>query len=198
MKTLFLTAALLALTFSAIAQELVSDSKDVIEWNEYYHLTWDDFQDAPTRESIGDAGTSVSIKAKPYYIKRQIMYDVDVYFDRRQSWKREKSAALLAHEQLHFDIAELYARMIRKKIATLQERGETDIKVYNAEIKQILNESNETDRRYDLETLHGALTKKQSQWEHLVKQQLSGLKGFKKRKKIITIKDAKDRDLIFG
>ena len=198
MKNLLFIAVLSLLSVSAFGQELVNDSKDVIEWNEYYHLTWDDFMGKPTPESIGDAGTSVNIKAKPYYIRHQIMYDVDVYFNRKQSWKRERSDALLKHEQLHFDIAELYARMIRKKIAELQERGITDVKIYNEAIREILTESNEADRRYDLETLHGALSKKQAHWEDLVKQQLLGLKDYKKRKKIITIREAKDRELIFG
>jgi predicted secreted Zn-dependent protease len=181
------------------AQKLVNDTKDLLEWNEYYQLSWDDFQGRPTPESIGDAGTAVNIKAKPYYIKHQIMYDVDVYFDRKRSWARAKSDALLRHEQVHFDIAELYARKIRKRVTTLQENGVSDIKIYNAAIKEILEESNEADQEYDLETLHGALTKKQLSWERRVKEQLQGLKDYKKRKKVITANDAlKKRQLIFG
>jgi hypothetical protein len=190
---------LLASYFGAISQTLVNDSKDLLEWNEYYQLGWDDFQGQPTSESIGDAGTAVNIKAKPYYVKRKIMYDVDVYFNRRQSWARAKSDALLRHEQLHFDIAELYARKIRKRVVTLQENGVSDIKIYNAAIKEILEESNDADRQYDLETLHGALTKKQLFWERRVKEQMQGLKDYKKRKKVITANDAlKKRQLIFG
>jgi hypothetical protein len=195
-KLLLFFFAIVSITGSA--QEFVNDSKDVIAWNEYYHLTWDDFLGQPSSESIGDAGTAVNIKAKPYFIKNQIMYDVDAFFNRRQSWKRERSDALLRHEQLHFDIAELYARMIRKKVVELQERGINDIKVYNAAIKTLLEESNEADQRYDLETLHGALSKKQAYWELRVKEQLAGMKDYKKRKKIITARDLKYKELIFG
>jgi hypothetical protein len=188
---------LLMCVSNATPQTLVNDSRDLLEWNEFYQLAWDDFQGQPTAESIGDAGTAVNIKAKPFYIKRRIMYDVDVYFNRKQSWARAKSDALLRHEQLHFDIAELYARKIRKRIVALQENGVSDIKIYNSAIKQILEESNDADRQYDLETLHGALTKKQLIWERRVKEQLQGLKDYKKRKKVITANDAlKKRHLI--
>ena len=182
-----------------MAQRLVNDSRDLLEWNEYYQLSWEDFQGSPTAESIGDAGTSVTIKARPYHVKHQIMYDVDVFFNRKKSWARAKSDALLKHEQLHFDIAELYARRIRKKITDLQENGVNDIKAFNTAIQQILEESNEADHRYDLETLHGALSKKQLHWESMVKEQLQGLRDYKKRKKVITVNEAlKKRDFIFG
>jgi hypothetical protein len=98
-----------------VAQNLLNDSQDLIEWNEYYSLTWEDFQGTPDKQAIGDAGTAVQIKAKPFYVKDQVQYDVEALFNRKKSWSRGKSESLLQHEQLHFDIAELYARKIRKK-----------------------------------------------------------------------------------
>lgn len=169
----------------AWSQSDVDPAIDQLSWNEFYKLQWDDFQGEPDEQSLGDAGTAVMIKAKPFLVKNRIKYDVAAIFNRRKSWVRDKSASLLAHEQLHFDIAELYARKIRKKIAEMNERGINDIKVYNAAIHQLLLESNEVDERYDLETLHGAMSKKQAAWVRQVKDELAQLKAYRKTKRVI-------------
>ena len=160
-------------------------SSDLLEWNEFYKLSWEDFQGSRTANAIGDAGTAVSIKAKPYMVQKKIKYDVYAYFNRQKSWAVDKSTELLEHEQLHFDIAELYARKIRKRISELSSRGVDDLDKYNAEIKRLLEESNAADVEYDLETLHGALPRKQLAWETKVKKELQDLDDFKKEKKVI-------------
>jgi predicted secreted Zn-dependent protease len=171
----------------------------LLEWNEYYTLTWEDFQGQATEGSMGDAGTAVQIKATPYYVKDKVRYNVFAYFDRSKSWSRDQSTLLLAHEQLHFEIAELYARKIRQKIADLEKKGVNDVKTYNAAINAILNESNEVDQRYDVETLHGAMQKKQAQWQKTVKQELQSLKFYKKPKNVISVgKRLSSQPLIFG
>lgn len=169
----------------ASAQEQLDAAIDQLSWNEFYKLQWDDFQGEPDINSLADAATSVSIKAKPFLLKKRIEYDVVAVFNRRKSWARDKSPSLLAHEQLHFDIAELYARKIRLKIRQLNRQGVNDIKVYNTAIHQLLEESNEADQQYDIETLHGALSKKQAAWVARVKDELASLRTYKKTKRVI-------------
>src|SRR5687767_8341950 len=121
-------------------QPAADPGTESISWNEFYRLQWHDFQGKPGDESIGDAGAVVQIKAKPFIVKKKINYDVVALFNKRKSWTRDQSDALLAHEQLHFDIAEVYARKIRKKIEELNRRGVNDIKTYNAAIHELLLE----------------------------------------------------------
>lgn len=156
-----------------------------ISWNEFYKLQWDDFQGKPNTDSRGDAGTAVVIRAKPYLQKKRVKYDVVAIFDRNRSWVRDKSSSLLAHEQLHFDIAELYARKIRKRISGLTDQGVKDVAVYDRAIRGLLVESNEVDMQYDIETLHGALQKKQAAWSMKVNEELARLDKYKKPKRII-------------
>ena len=156
--------------------------KHYIEWAEDYSLCWGDFNGKPGIEAIGDAGTAVAIKAKPYMVKNKIHYDVHALFNKNKSWYRDQSSTLLAHEQLHFDIAELYARKARKKIKELAAAGERDLKVYNSEVQKILNESNLVDQRYDIETLHGAMTNKQKEWHERVKAGILALEKYKHHK----------------
>ena len=174
-------------TSNAQSQSAVVDERSTITWNEFYKLQWHDFQGDPQESSIGDAGTVVQIKAKPYLVKKQVRYDVYALFNRKKSWARDYSESLLAHEQLHFDIAELYARKIRKKIRELNDRGVNDVKKYNTAIQFLLQESNEVDAQYDLETLHGALSKKQASWVKKVKGELAALNQYKKQRRVIRV-----------
>lgn len=58
----------------------------------------------------------------------RVVVDVYAYFSPRQSWYHKDMADdhLLSHEQLHFDITELYARKLRKKIATYSFTQDAD------------------------------------------------------------------------
>jgi hypothetical protein len=181
-------AALLFLSITFFSFTNNPESRDVIVWNEYRPLTWDDFQGKRTEDAAGDAGTVVQIKAKPYMVKDQVKYDVFAVFVKNKSWADAQSQELLAHEQLHFDIAELYARKIRKEIAALADASENEVKVYNRAIQHLLNESNEMDIQYDLETLHGAMQKKQAEWVKNVKAELTELARYKKHKQVISPK----------
>jgi hypothetical protein len=172
----------------ALGQGRVSrHSSDNIEWNEFYKLQWSDFEGKRTDESIGDAGTAVQIKAKPFYSGKQIEYDVYAYFNRSKSWSTDRSNDLLAHEQLHFDLAELYARKIRKKIKELRNSGVNVVEIYNAHIKKLLDESNEADLKYDMETLHGAMAKRQAVWKKKITEELDDLDAYKRAKRVIHV-----------
>jgi hypothetical protein len=181
---IFLAAFLTAVVASAQAQAV--NPQAFIEWNPFYVLKWDDFQGKPGEDAAGDAGTSVQIKAKPYTVGKKVQYDVHVLFNKEKSWSRDQSPQLLAHEQLHFDLAEVFARRIRKKIQELEDQQVDDIKTYNKAIQALLEESNEADRQYDMETLHGALDKKQEMWKQKVKAELLELRAFKKPKRVIS------------
>lgn len=179
-KKLAITAACtIIFIFQGRAQQANPDLSKYIQWNELYALKWTDFKGKPGEDAIGDAGTAVAIKAKPYMIHRKIHYDVYALFNKDASWYRDQSPALLAHEQLHFDIAELYARKTRKKIMEMAQAGVKDLHTYNSAIQKILNESNRIDQQYDLETLHGAITNKQQEWKQKIKSELLALKAYK-------------------
>lgn len=162
------------------------EATEVIVWNEYRPLTWDDFKGKRREDAAGDAGTVVQIKAKPYMVKNKVNFDVSAVFVINKSWADAQTKELLAHEQLHFDIAELYARKIRKVIAALSEAGEDNVKIYNRAIQKLLRESNEIDIQYDLETLHGAMLKKQAEWTKEIKSELKSLEQFKKHRQVVS------------
>jgi predicted secreted Zn-dependent protease len=167
------------------SQNDADTSLDELTWNEFYKIQWVDFQGQPEKNSVGDAGTAVQIRAKPFLVDKEIHYDVVAIFSRKKSWSRDQAASLLAHERLHFDIAEVYARKIRKKIKELKGSRVNNIKTYNSAIHELLLESNQADQQYDLETLHGALSKKQRVWAERIKEELADLSAYKKSRRVI-------------
>jgi hypothetical protein len=185
MIKIFLLVIFLLPAQAGQAEPAGDPEEDLLSWNEFYKLRWVDFQGEPDERAKGDAGAAVQIKAKPFLVKKQIKYDVVALFNRSKSWARGQSPSLLAHEQLHFDIAELYARKIRKKIKELAARDVNDIKIYNAAINELLLESNQIDLKYDLETLHGGLSKKQAAWSEKVSNGLAELDQYKKTRRVI-------------
>ncbi len=186
-KIFLFTCMQLAVTSGITAQQArqAIDFTEYQKWQKFDPLDWEDFKGSKPSEYQGDAGSVVKIKATPFIVKKKIQYNVYALFNKQKSWAQKRSPKLLKHEQLHFDIAELYARKIRKKIALLSNAGEDDLKVYNREIETLMQESNDFDRLYDTETLHGALLQQQLAWEEKVSKSLLDLEGFTEKKNII-------------
>ena len=88
--------------------------------------------------------------------------DVTTYFYPQLSWKKnskENNQDLLKHEQLHWDISELYARKLR------------------AAYKKYIPQKNQKERlqaqnAYDLETKHGLLKDAQEKWSDKIREEL--------------------------
>lgn len=177
MHTRLILILISTLFFSASTSD--RSGNDLV-WDATTMLTWDDFQGKPDVTAKGDAASKVSIRATPYKKQTKLYYDVNTIFHRNQSWCKTPSVDLLRHEQIHFDIAELYARKARMAISSLKRKGVRDVKVYNAAISEIFEESNLFDAQYDHETVHGASRKKQTEWEYSVRIELMLLNRFTK------------------
>jgi hypothetical protein len=172
------TLSLLVILLGLCGWTTIEPDAGHIVWDEFRPLSWEDFRGTVNHASHADAATAISISARPYMHKKRIFYVVDARFIPDQSWCRARSESLLRHEQLHFDIAELYARKARKKISEYRQMGVRDIAEYNAAISKILEESNRIDVKYDFETLHGSLPGRQSSWEKQIALELEILRPF--------------------
>jgi predicted secreted Zn-dependent protease len=84
------------------------------------------------------------------------------------------SPALLAHEQLHFDIAEVFARKLRLKLSQLSYSPENYQEKMDGVFEKILAEMEEIHDRYDRETEHGLDEKAQQKWAQMVEKKLIG------------------------
>ncbi|HXB11149.1 MAG TPA: DUF922 domain-containing protein, partial [Bacteroidia bacterium] len=83
---------------------------------------------------------------------------------------------ILKHEQLHFDICELFARKLRKM---MEETDFTKVKNIIPQIQSMYNKVNgefvRYEEKYDNETNHGENPAKQKLWSDDVANQLKDL-----------------------
>ncbi|MGK7392810.1 MAG: DUF922 domain-containing protein [Candidatus Cyclobacteriaceae bacterium M2_1C_046] len=178
MKKLILFFFTLIISCGIYAQDKLYNPAEYIPWASNFKLNWELYEAKPDAGYFGDAGTAVKIQAKPSIVNGSVDYQVHALFNKKKSWYKERSDELLAHEQLHFDIAELTARKIRKRIDQLKKANVKDIKIYNEEIEKLLNASNALDDEYDKKTLHGILKKEQSHWEKQIYTELKKLSKY--------------------
>ena len=98
-----------------------NDSEKII-WTETQKLTWEDFRGKPVRSASFVASTNTGISFQySYSIKNgdvNVEYSVESFFNPEGSWyvPEKVSPYILRHEQAHFDISELHARILRKNL----------------------------------------------------------------------------------
>ncbi len=153
-------------------------NEDIIEWKKDYKLTWDDFKGEPDLSKGNTiAMSAVSIKKYKFTFNKKIgISRVNALFNCKNSWsKTKKNEELLNHEQGHFDITEIYARKLRKKLNNKRFKRNT----FSQEIDDIYNtvykEAVEYQNLYDRETDHHKNREKQKEWDIKIAKELQEL-----------------------
>lgn len=147
----------------------------IVYWSESRKLHWNDFQGKiPISYGKDRAGSSLSISPKYNYGDVRVL----CYFDIMTSWKRDTSLFLLQHEQLHFDIFELYARKIRKEVSFLTNCKKLNFEKFNNVTDSLFRECGLTNELYDQETSHSLIRVKQIEWEKKIAKDLETLKEY--------------------
>lgn len=175
MKFLFLLFILFS--FGSIEAQ---DDQEKIAWEDEVFLSWDDFKGKPDPASDFKANTNTGMiyswglrKANG---KVSLKYEVHNHFYPQFSWVNPGSKVdhLLKHEQLHFDISELHARKLRKKLS------EIDPEKLDANAKQLLNnlyseidkERSTMQKTFDRESNHSINKEQEAKWQKFVKGEL--------------------------
>ena len=83
-----------------------------------------------------------------------------------------KTDYILSHEQGHFDIAEIFARKLYKKMSEYKFNRRTYQKELNKIYQDILDEKEEIQNDYDRETNHSINKEKQAEWLKKLKRLL--------------------------
>lgn len=170
-QLLILLSCLLPLT--AVAQK-----GEVIAWQEGYKLNWADYRGVPDPANAAAASTSTFLGIEFQLTNNSLSYTITCHFSKDKSWGRMQNDYLLAHEQGHFDIAEIYARKLYKKMKSYVFNKDT----YQADLRNIyqsvLDEKEETQNTYDRETNHSINREKQAEWLKKIAAMLKELAAF--------------------
>lgn len=145
-------------------------------WSQAAPLQWIDFTGKPdSPETIYAAATyaGLALDVVDVNISGRVTFKVNAVFDSKRSWAHPDRSDdyVLAHEQLHFDIAEMYARRLQRKLNALQ------LKVKDKEVaKRLLMQYNKAQmkeqERYDKECVHGLNQEQQLGWRTKVDREL--------------------------
>ncbi|GGF23767.1 DUF922 domain-containing protein [Hymenobacter cavernae] len=150
-------------------------------WSANRPLTWADFKSKPTPSDRLAALTSANIDVQAACQDFKFASTVRAIFIPTESWVRDPSKAtpnLLRHEQLHFDITELYARKLRQKISLAKFDCEHLQPRFKNMSNAVFAEWQREEARYDQETNHGLTTDRQRGWEVNIQNQLNQLAQF--------------------
>jgi hypothetical protein len=157
---------------------VTSGQPNLIRWNDKEPLRWEDFSGKINDTSWFDAECFAEIRYNYKFNNlKNFQFDVFANFDKNTSWikKEYKSEALLKHEQLHFDIAQLFSLRIKEMFENYKFTQN-----YLAEIRLLFNKRKleylSIQHQYDEETGHSLDKKKQSEWENFVTTELRKMK----------------------
>lgn len=173
MKLLFL--------FSLIFCSLLSFGQN-IAWSPTYKLSWDDFRGELGPHSADGALSTVGINRDCAYDNGILTARIEAVFspDNSSAKEKDKTPEVLGHEQLHFDISELFARKLRKQIteSRFPSRPKKAIDKIARLHNQIKADVARYHDQYDEETTLPADPEKQREWNEKVASGLAGLKDY--------------------
>lgn len=155
------------------------DHANLISWNAARPLSWDDFQ-GPVREGApprfaAETNCGISISTNRVHAAEPVQVSVANHFDKRSSWVRpeQRKDDVLRHEQGHWDICELYTRIMRERFEAAHITG-TNLKT---EVQRIYNEVTQEylrrQQQYEEETQHGTVASEQARWDSQIAADLT-------------------------
>jgi len=164
----------------------VQNDEPVLSWNTYHKLSWKDFRGKPNMKDGAVAITASGITFDFSITKTDkdevVSFTTKVFahFYPEKSWYKIERANnyILGHEQLHFDITELFARKFRYRISQLKISNSIWI-----ELKIIHNainlELSLMQNKYDNETDYSRNSESQIKWKAFVGAELDTLFKYK-------------------
>jgi len=178
MKVILLVIAFCSLFFSFVTLE------EKIPWTEDYKLTWSDFK-SPKANGTGfvastSSGIAYSYSSMGNAEKVEVTIKVSCNFYPKKSWYSKKDASdyILKHEQAHFDISEIYARILRKRFEKTTYSEEL-----NSQLEEIFYKTDAErvamQQKFDEETNHSKKPSEEKEWESYIAQQLKEYERWK-------------------
>jgi len=131
-----------------------SQEYETIAWSPEKKLAWQDFKGKATSNDRAAAttasGISYQFSTSGSNGEIELDYLVSTFFYPNKSWYQPSlcDSLILSHEQLHFDISELYARKMRNRLASssFTQNVKAEVKqIY----KEVLEELEEFQNLYD-------------------------------------------------
>jgi predicted secreted Zn-dependent protease len=152
--------------------------QDIIVWSGDTKLTWADFTGKADSGSPFVAVTVSGIQYKFRSDSRGMSDSVFAVFYKAESWVKGSTATTLAHEQGHFDITEVYARRMRKRLEEFVPRRGSLARQLESLYEEVERERDVEEDLYDRQTGHGSFAVRQTEWAARIQKELKEMEGF--------------------
>jgi len=156
-------------------------TNNFIIWDQHYQLTEEDFKGKVPVFTIYSAQCAVGLKVE-YEYRDTLIFEVLCTMDKSKSWMQENSIYVLKHEKGHFDIGEIYARILRKSIFSVKKSIKpANIKIIDSLYYDIGKKMLDEQRKYDTATTIPARNREaQSAWNLSIQKRLDSLDRYKR------------------
>ena len=185
-RCLFALGALVFSTFTAPAQDCGAGR---IAWAPGLAVTIEDFRAAPgDARHTAEANTGIATESRVGADASTFVVRAETFFDPCKSWFRrtDRSAETLAHEQLHFDITEVYARRLVARYAAEIDSHAAFLRKHARLYDQVWAESRRTQERYDREVYDDPAA--QATWSEWVRQELAATRGYANKEVVLPMR----------
>ncbi len=153
------------------------ETEEFIPWTVERLLTWDDFKSPPRTGTDAVASTSTTLGLNYLLKNGKLEYEITCNFSKKRSWGLVKTEYILAHEQAHFDITELYARKLHQQLQAYQPNRKTFQKDINTIYENVVKAKEAFQKLYDGETDHSRKKVRQEEWLVRIDDLLSDTEG---------------------
>jgi hypothetical protein len=161
-----------------LAMNAQDKSDELMDWASSRRLTWSDYKADPNPNSDAAASTTTLIGIEYKMNNGNFDYSITCKFSLSRSWGLHKTEYILAHEQGHFDIAEIFARKLHKAMGEYTFNSRTYQKDLRKIYQDIMKEKEDFQNTYDRETNHSIKKDKQAEWLVKIAGMLEDYKGY--------------------
>ncbi|MEP7375648.1 MAG: hypothetical protein ABI675_19785 [Chitinophagaceae bacterium] len=168
----------LILLIAPLASFAQNKNEELITWNQDKKLTWADYKGNVQKGTDAAASTATYLGIEYNFTRNGFNYKITCSFSKTRSWGLHKTEYILAHEQGHFDIAEIFARKLNKQMGEYVFNKNS----FKDDLKKIYMtltaDKDSFQNQYDEETNHSINKEKQSEWLKKIEGMLKELKAF--------------------
>ena len=157
-----------------------------INWEEGKKLNWSNFKSKVNNQRGENVVAYTNCGWTYSYVrssnpKAPVKITIQTIFNENQSWKDVKriNDYVLLHEQKHFDVAEVFARRLRKEFSEKIKNGADFDRYFKTIYNTILKEYQDFQKTYDGETRNGMVEEKQAEYNRIIAEQLENYKNYK-------------------
>jgi hypothetical protein len=165
------------------SQGTTYNPEDIVRWSDTVKLSWDDFTGEP--ESNTTLGSEIIVLTPATFHKPTFLNPastkVECFMVKNASWvvKAKAKKQLLTYNQTLFDIYELSARKLRKRVVETNFGVMDPVSLFNGIYSEHNDELSKIISQYRSETEIGNKAKKLTEWSEKIAQELKDLEAFK-------------------